>query len=65
MLLKKQIKESSNDKKGLDDSVHEMNELIESDEEQNAADAEGGYTFDGENEDSDTGSLWDSDEERT
>ena len=63
MLLKKQIKESGNDKKGagLDDSVQEMNELVESDQEENAADVERD-----EESDIDSGdvSLWDSDEER-
>lgn len=51
---------------GLDDSIHEMNELIESDEEMNAADddSEALYESDGVDAD-DARSLWDSDEERT
>lgn len=41
-----------------------MNELVESDEELNAGDDEIDYPAEGENDDSDSGSLWDSDEER-
>ena len=41
-----------------------MNELVESDEEINAADDEIDYQMEGDIEDSDCGSLWDSDEER-
>lgn len=40
MMLKKDMKLSAAKGRGLDDSVQEMNELIESDEEINAADVD-------------------------
>ena len=41
-----------------------MNELVESDEELNAADSEFEGADEGEEDASESGSLWDSDEER-
>ena len=68
MLLKKQVKETNTggDKAKLDDSVQEMNELVESDEELNAGDCERDTDYDEEKIgcDSDSASLWDSDEDR-
>lgn len=80
MMLKKEMKLTTNKGgKGLDDSYQEMNELIESDEELNAADIEdiGGPGLNSSDEDvgldeqddeydydSDERSLMDSDEER-
>ena len=67
MMLKKQLKDQVKGGKpaqGLDDSVQEMNELIESDEEVNAADVDEIFSdeeFFGEDDEK---SLWDSDDER-
>ena len=65
MMLKKQLKDQvkGGQAKGLDDSIHEMNELIESDEEQNAADIDDIFSEDNFMDDEDDFSLWDSDEE--
>ena len=58
------MKESNADKNKLDESVQEMNELVESDEEMNAADCERETEYDDEKADTDSLSLWDSDDER-
>lgn len=67
MMLKKQLNEKSGKgKQTLDDSIHEMNELIESDLEQNAADDDSERESDEDEWYSEEDvSLWDSDEERT
>lgn len=66
MMLKKQLKDQVKGApaKGLDDSVQEMNELIESDQEANAADIDDLFSEDDYGDDEDDLSLWDSDEER-
>ena len=74
MMLKKELKSKvkPSASKGLDDSIHEMNELIDSDLEKNAADIDEYRMFNdgssGEEDDDyddDEKSLMDSDEERT
>lgn len=78
MMLKKELKDKvktgpgSKGAPGLDDSHHEMNELVESDEENNAADIDDYTSFingyksvdDSDDFDLDDRSLMDSDEER-
>ena len=58
------MKESNADKNKLDESVQEMNELVESDEELNGADCERDTEYDDERADVDSLSLWNSDEDR-
>jgi hypothetical protein len=78
LMLKKQLKEQVKGsgapaRNNLDDSVHEMNELLDSEEEMNAADIDDDKpqyddAMSSANEDDgydgDDVSLWDSDEER-
>lgn len=77
MMLKKQLKEqvkgTAAPAKNLDESIHEMNELLDSDQEMNGADIDenkpqydDALSSDNEDDgyDGDELSLWDSDEDR-